>query len=392
MRRALLAGLALLTGAASAFAEPPPEVQARNVRVFDRAWDIVGRRYWDRTMHGLDWQAERSRFLPQARMAEDPRILYAAINRMIERLGDSHVYATSPERRDYARAQRRGASDGASETGFGFDAYQAGGEWVIRAVQAGSPAALAGMQIGWRLISIDGRPIDVDTHFGEGDAATLVLEDENGGRHSLSLQGAVLDPQASRRARRIGDVLVLAFDQFASGEDRWIARSLTEAAGVRGVILDLRENGGGEAGVLDRVAALFVADRQVVLRLIARRTRDERTEGPHGAWLGPIAILVGPRTASAAEALTAFLVEAGRATSLGERTAGALTAGVEHGLPDGGRLTVAEEDVRTPGGARLEGVGLVPDTIVKPTLAEQRARQDPVLDAAIAKLAQVAVR
>jgi carboxyl-terminal processing protease len=123
-----------------------------------------------------------------------------------------------------------------------------------------------------------------------------------------------------------------------------------------------------------------------VLRLIARHTQDERTTGPHRLWLGPLAVLVGPRTASAAEALTAFLAESGRAVTFGERTAGALTAGAEHGLPDGGRLTVAEEDIRTPAGARLEGVGFVPREVVEATLAQQRSGQDPVLDAAIVRL------
>jgi carboxyl-terminal processing protease len=380
-----LIALALFVGSVPVVAEPSPEVQARNVRIFDRAWTVVGRRYWDRSMHGLDWPAERARFLPRARAAEDPRALYAAINAMLGRLGDSHVYATSPERRDFMRGRRQGAGEG-EQAGFGFDAYQTDDRWVIRSVQPGGPAAAAGMQIGWTLLSVDGRPVDIDTHFGEGDTATLVLADENGGRHTLSLRGAVLAPEPSRRARRIGGMLLLAFDQFASGEDRWIARELMAAPDLRGVILDLRENEGGEAGVLDRVAALFVAERQVVLRLRARRTQDERTTGRHAAWLGPLAVLVGPRTASAAEALAAFLDESGRAATLGERTAGALTAGSEHALPDGGRLTVAEQDIRTPRGARLEGVGFVPRSIVTATLTQRRRGLDPVLEAAIARL------
>lgn len=385
MRRLALLGFALLGLVAPAAAEPPPHAQTRNARIFERVWGIVGRRYWDRSMHGLDWTAERDRFLPQARAAIDARALYAVINAMLERLGDSHVRATSPERWDFTRARGR---DGGEETGFGFDAYQAEGAWVIRAVQPGGPAAVAGMQIGWRLLLVNNRPVDIDAHFGEGDTATLLLEDENGGRHTLTLRGELLEKQPHRRARRFGDVLLLAFDQFAGGEDSWITRELTAAADVHGVVLDLRENDGGEAGVLDRVAALFVADRQVVLRLTGRRTQDERTAGRHGVWGGPLAVLVGPRTASAGEALTAFLDESGRAATFGERTAGALTAGVEHGLPDGGLLTVAEQDIRTPGGARLEGVGFVPRTIVTATLSEQRAGQDPVLAAAIAWLRQ----
>lgn len=384
MKRAVL-GLALVLAAvpASAQIQPLVQQQARNTAVFEKAWSIVGRRYWDRSMRGLDWQAERARFLPQARAATDTRALYLVLNAMLDRLGDSHVYATSPERTGYDRERRAGEG----ESGFGFDAYQANGAWWIRAVQAGSPAAEAGMAIGWKLVSVGGRPVDVDAHFGDGDSADLVLEDENGVVHRMRLHGAPLPPEPSRRARRLGGgVLLLAFDQFAGGDDRWIARELAAVPRPRAVILDLRENEGGEAGVLDRIAGMFVAERRVVLRLSARRTREETTRGS-GRWLGPLAVIVGPRTASAGEALAAFLDEARRAETVGERTAGALTAGSEHRLPDGGRLTVAEQDVRTAGGARLEVVGFLPRHPVAPTLAQLRRGEDPALSQAVALVA-----
>lgn len=376
MRAACLA--ILLALASPAMAAPAADLQARNERVFDRAWSLVEQRYWDRGLHGLDWAAERARFLPAARNAADSHALYAAINAMLDRLGDSHVYAVSPERRAFSRAAGEG------ESGFGFDAYEADGRWVIRAVEAGGPAARAGMEIGWTLLAVDGRPVNVDAHFGDSDTATLLLADETGKRHMLRLTGEPLDPQPSRRARTLpGGVLVLAFDQFASGDDRWLRREITQASEPSAIILDLRENEGGEADVLDRIAGLFVPGRQVVLRLNARTERREQSRGDV-IWPGPLALLIGPRTASAAEALAAFLAETGRAETIGERTAGALTAGVEHRLPDGGRLTVAEYDIRTPAGTRLEGVGLTPRHVVKPTLAQARAGVDPVLAKAVA--------
>lgn len=376
----IAAWLALATPAIAA--PPPSNQQAANLRTFDSAWSIVGRRYWDRTMHGIDWAETRAAFRPQARDAAGTRQLYAVINAMLDRLGDSHVYATSPERRVFNRAQDK---DG-TESGFGFDAYWAKSGWLVHAVQAGGPAAAAGMQIGWKLVTVDGRPVDIDDHFGTGDKADLVLQDENGGLHAMTLQGISLPVVPSRRARRLGGgVLLLAFDQFAPGEDRWLRRELA-APPPRAVILDLRENEGGAADILDRIAGLFFSERRVILRLSARRTRDETARGT-AVWLGPLALLVGPRTASAAEALAAFLDEAGRALTVGEQTAGALTAGTEHRLPGGGQLTVAEFDIRTPAGNRLEGVGFRPAYPVTPTLRQLRTGQDPVLDDAIALLA-----
>ena len=71
-------------------------------------------------------------------------------------------------------------------------------------------------------------------------------------------------------------------------------------------------------------------------------------------------MIVGPDTASAAEILAFFLGESGRAYTVGERSAGSVTGGVDHDLPGGGRLTVAEYDIRTANGTRLEGNGFTP--------------------------------
>jgi C-terminal processing protease CtpA/Prc len=99
-------------------------------------------------------------------------------------------------------------------------------------------------------------------------------------------------------------------------------------------------------------------------------------------------VLIGPNSASGAEALAALIDETRRGPTIGERTAGALTGASDYHLPDGGELTIAEFDIRTPGGQRLEGVGLKPRIPVTPTLADRRAGRDPVLDRARALLAR----
>jgi C-terminal processing protease CtpA/Prc len=123
---------------------------------------------------------------------------------------------------------------------------------------------------------------------------------------------------------------------------------------------------------------------------VRRIERRENVQKLHGigarAYVGPLAILVGPDSASGAEALAALVDESGRGVTVGERTAGALTGASEYKLPDGGQLSVAEFDIRTPAGRRLEGVGLEPHIAVKPTLADRRAGRDPVLARALVEV------
>ncbi len=266
----LLAGSAVAGGARN---EPI------NERVFDRAWTLVADRYWDRTMGGNDWDAIRDRYYPQAIAARDEKQLYAAINRMLDQLDDSHVYATSP---------------------------------------------------------------------GELRSSKAPPEDR--------------DMPAARRATRLdGGLLLLRFNQFDPGDDRWIRDEIRAMEGLRGVILDLRDNAGGRDDVLDRIAGLFTTRKALLIRLNGRRDIEETTRGAGpDAYQGPLAVIVGPDTGSAAEILAFFLGESGRAYSVGERSAGTVTGGVDHDLPGGGRLTVAEYDIRTANGTRLEGNGFTP--------------------------------
>lgn len=192
-----------------------------------------------------------------------------------------------------------------------------------------------------------------DSHVYATSPADLAWSEESREERDL--------PPSRRMTRLEGGLLLLAFDQFDPGDDRWIRRSIAETPDLRGVILDLRDNGGGRDDVLDRIAGLFTPRRELLVRLTGKRAIEETTRGAGpNAYGGPLAVIVGPDTASAAEILAFFLDENGRAFTVGEQSAGAVAGGVDYGLPGGGRLTVAEYDVRTANGTRLEGAGFTP--------------------------------
>lgn len=380
MPRPLLMLFAALALAAPSIAKAPPRYEATlNARVFDRAWSLVERRYWDPAMRGLDWETVRDRFRPRAVAATNERAFYAVLNAMLDTLDDSHVYATGPSRLrridDRARA-------GSGAIGLGFAAVEEDDGWWISAIAPGSPSDRAGIRVGWRLLSVDDRPVDVDYQPNGGADVTLALEDEQGVRRQIGLRPAEYAAQYDWRATSLPNhVLLLTLDSFDPGADRWLVRQLSATPAA--VIIDVRENGGGDSAVLDRLAGAFFPAKRPVLRFTSRRERTEWTKGAgRGSFTGPLVILVGRRTASAAEAFAALMAESGRATIVGERTAGRLTGATYHKLPDGGELSLAEYDVRTPGGRRIEGVGVLPDYIV-PTPLAQRGRQDGALSRAI---------
>ena len=377
------AWIALAALGLAAAAPPPPSDPAR---VFDQVWTAVERHYWDPSLHGIDWGAARERYRPQALAAPDSATLYAVLNRMLGLLHDSHVFAIPPAEVRYEASRDAGEA----QASFGFASYEEGGSWLVYAVTADSPAARAGVRPGWKLVSIDGRPVDVDRHPVEGQRSRLVFRDIAGQPRALDLAAASAIPQPQVRARRLaGDVLLVTLDGFGGRDDRRIAAALQGGPEPAAVILDLRDNDGGEEEAAARVAGLFFAEKHTLLRRIDRH-REEKVpiEGAGGrSFTGPMAVLVGPRSASAAEALAALLDESGRAESVGERTAGALTGASLEPLADGGQLSLADFDVRTPGGRRVEGVGFTPSHVVRTTPADMAAGRDPVLAAALRLIA-----
>jgi len=376
----LIASLVLV--AAPLGAAVPAYTPDLEARVFDRAWTLVAKHYWDRTKTGEAWADARDHFRPIALRAPDRPTFYTVLGEMLASLGDSHVYAIDPVQ--IAIGKSRDA--GRAAQGFGFTMLpDDDGRWLVTRVLAGSSASMAGVQIGWEVKAVNGKPIDIDYQPIQDEVANVDFADENGADHPLRLTAAMQDPLPVRRAVRLaGNVLLVALDGFNRGDDKWLARTLEDGPSPSAVILDLRDNDGGDADVIARVAGLFFEDDRPLVRRIERKENVQKLHGTGDrAYAGPLAVLVGPDSASGAEALAALVDESGRGTTVGERTAGALTGASEYKLPDGGQLSVAEFDIRTPAGKRLEGVGLEPRIPIKPTLADRRAGRDPVLDRAL---------
>jgi carboxyl-terminal processing protease len=373
MRRLLILLTLLTTAAAPAPTSPDTRM---NARVFDRVWTLVAKRYWDPTLHGVDWQAARASFRPQALAARDNRTLYEVIERMLDRIGDSHVYAYSP-------TQTAGSDDGS----VGFVSVIEDGAWRVLSVDRDSPAARAGVMEGWQLLSIDGQvPARDDPPPANGALQTYVFVDATGARRAIPLRAVQLPPDQIVDATRLaGNVLLLRIDDFDPGIDRWVFRQLSQAP--RAVILDLRENDGGDAAVTARVAGAFFAKKRVMLVRTGRDAgEDEVRATGDRAYSGPLVVLVGRRSASAAEAFAALIGGSGRGTTVGERTAGALTGAEHFRLPDGGELSVATSDVHMPDGMRIEGVGYKPEITVPWPVAGRRVGIDPQLERALATL------
>ncbi|WP_122464681.1 S41 family peptidase [Brevundimonas lutea] len=371
----------------------PPAVQpqdgsaerhALNARVYDAATSYVGRLFYRRDFGGLDWPAEAAARRAQVVSAESEADFYLGLKALIDRLNDDHTNVHSPTSRARIVARRRGEQ----AAGHGFEVRPEGdARWVSR-VTPDSPAALAGIEPGWQVISIDGGPPHLGPSARLGDATTFVFESRDGRRHTHSLVGAEV-PSWPRRSYELRDdgVAVVRFDDFDPPTLEWADGLFADFAVTppRGLVIDLRTNGGGYFNITALMLA-HLFDRSIEVaewdgRLINRRWRADGSATP---YRGPVAVLTGPASASGAEVFAAVVREEGRGKLIGETTRGAVIGTRTIDLPDGGALSVGMIDMITPDGDRIEGHGVAPDLAVPNDWDAVLRGDDLALDAAIA--------
>ncbi len=250
---------------------------------------------------------------------------------------------------------------------------RAGEPYVVRSVLAEMPAAAAGIVGGERLVAVDGRlcdgvPLAEFLRWLRGEPGSKVAIDllAAGAMRRVELVrmrieaptvfGAVCEPDRRMRHRlpgtAVGYVRITSFTEPTAAE---FARALAAARGegCRALIVDLRTNGGGLAA-----SAIALADQLLdggeVVRFVGRDDEKRHVATPGGELELPLALLVGPQTASAAEVLAAALQDHRRAVVVGARSFGKGSAQRLFPLQHGGGLKLTVERWLRPSGGSIE--------------------------------------
>ena len=265
-------------------------------------------------------------------------------------------------------------------------------------VNAGSPAAAAGVQPGDRIVSVSG----VDVHGQRVAFVNARLRGPVGSRVVVGVQGpgAAAPRQVELTRAPIampilvpedvgGGIVRLALRRFSGSAPRLLAAALDERAprGLRAVVLDLRDDPGGLLTAAVEVAELFLEPRRLVSYTEGRVrssnmrfTARARGEGKPGYLTEPLAVLVNEESGGAAEIVAAALQDWGRATVVGAKTAGHGSIQKIVDLSSGASIKLTNAFFFTPKGHRIQDRGVTPDELV-PSVADLRA--DPPLRRAI---------
>ncbi|HKU91525.1 MAG TPA: S41 family peptidase, partial [Steroidobacteraceae bacterium] len=277
---------------------------------------------------------------------------------------------------------------------------------IVDDVRPGSAADRAGITPGWALpflsTTVDKDGIRFTGTFLEltGDAAqtlertghppgaaTAGPQDpytlEHGAKHQYEpdLSPTRTDFETRRLA---GNVTYLRFDHFFAGDIMSRAFDAIDSAGPEGMIIDLRHNRGGVMTQLQRFLGRLLGNDVDIGRLrVGESTSRMRTWRWGSIYQGPVIMLIGPQSMSAAEIAAAAVQDHKRGLVIGRMSSGAVLNGRKYPLPDGGTIMVPVQDYYRAANRRIEGVGVEPDVRVLATLEDVRAHRDPALDRAL---------
>jgi carboxyl-terminal processing protease len=247
-----------------------------------------------------------------------------------------------------------------------------------------SPAERSGLKSGELIVavgsrSLHGLPADTATALIKGPPGTdvkLTVKPAHGRPHTLTIARALIsEPVVASTMRtvhgvKLGWVYLATFSEGSAAEVRSAVEKLLKQ-GARGLVFDLRADGGGLVSEARLIASIFIPSGVIV----TTRGRSQPTivlTAAGGAIPSsiPMVVLVDRDTASASEIVTAALQDHRRATVVGTHTYGKGVFQELEPLSGGGAIKITVGEYFTPNGRNLggggvrEGAGIAPEVAV----------------------------
>ncbi len=292
---------------------------------------------------------------------------------------------------DKTEAEEFNKSLSGQVSGIGSEIGVRAGQPTILRVISGSPADRAGLKAGDIFVRVNSSDVagqDASTVADKvrGDVGTSVRLTMKRGDTTTDYtltRAQVTDPSVRWSVDgNIGILKITRFDTDTGDLAKQAANAFKQKA-VKGVIVDLRDNGGGYVTAAQEVASLWLNDQVVFTAKTGGKVVDTVKSDASPTLNGmKTVVLVNGGTASASEIVSGALQDYGVATLVGEKTYGKGTEQKVIDLSDGAVLKVTIARWYTPKGKNITQEGITPNTIVKLTSDDTDASRDPQLDAA----------
>jgi carboxyl-terminal processing protease len=366
---------------------------------FDTIWQTVNENHYDSTFGGVDWKAIHARYDTLMRGIRDDADFMRLMNEMLLELGLSH-YAVF-------RTEHMAASGSPllSEGGLGLDIRLLDDRAVVSSVTPEFPSALAGLQPGFVIESINGIPTDsmieeatadLPPHLNERGRLNTVADKianrffgapgtqvKLGYRDAADSVAEITIQMKARPGKTIlsddfpplfvdfavrrldGDIGYVRFSAFLPPVDERFIATVDSMAALKGLIIDIRGNPGGSHEIGEAIASKLIQEETLFSVFRYRDRTDKIVLQPNPPLFGgPVVILIDVMNGSASERFSACMQSIGRAVIIGEQSPGLVGPSEIKALPNGASFMFLVAQSLTPDGTVLEGHGVIPDIAV----------------------------
>ncbi len=362
-----------LTGAGIHLSQGHAFFKSNPNEIVDEVWQAVNRNYLDATFNQEDWMAVRTEYV-RDRTYANPEAAYAAIEEMLEKLGDPYTRFLKP---DEFRNMQIDTSGELTGVGIQLGQDEETKDLVVVAPIEDSPAFSAGVLARDKIVAIDGKSTEgmdindavklIRGPVGTTVTLTIARDDETLQfpirRDRIELH-PVRQEERKEKGIHLGYIRLTQFNGNAAVEMRDAIKEL-EKADVGGYILDLRSNPGGLLFSSIEIARMWLDEGTIVSTVNRQGEVDRQVAKGKPLTERPLVVLVDGGSASASEILSGALQDLDRATLVGTKTFGkGLVQSVRH-LGDGSGLAVTVAKYLTPSGRDINKLGIEPDIIVE---------------------------
>lgn len=360
---------------------------------YDEVWTIINNEFYDKTYNRQNWNSWKNKYNNKLKTEDDA---VTAINIMVQSLDDPYSHFILP-------AQNKAAMDNLAGKAFGLGLYLqiSNNKLKIIGVEENSPAIKAGLKDGDIIesinnVSIKELPNDKALNLLNGkvgDKFVLKINRKNEEKKDYTLtyeeyeiDSIDLEPEKSN-VKIPNDIIYAKIDSFGN---RRVAHQLyKEIKGkqnLKGLILDLRDNGGGLVDRAATIGNMFIQNANIVTIVDRDGKEDVIKANEHLLSNVPIVVLINENSASASEILAAAFKDTKRAILVGKKTFGKGIVQDVKKLSEGAGFIVTTKKYLTPNGDNIHKIGVKPDIEVEYPYYMYQLGYDPQLSKAISIL------
>jgi len=339
---------------------------------FWQAWDIVHEQYVDQPV-------------------DDEELMRGAIQGMLQSLGDDHTSYMDPFTYEQSTSHLQGEYEGIGATVDTTAEYL-----TIISPMPNSPAERAGLKAGDQVIAVDG--VDMTGVEGElvrrrviGPAGTeVVLTIKREGVEApfeVTVERARIVMASVESEMLENNIAYVRLNTFGDDTADELEEALRELLrqNPTGLILDLRNNGGGYLDTAIDVASQFIDDGVILYEDYGNGQRQTYNAKGRGlATKIPMVVLINEGSASASEIVAGAIQDHNRGKLIGTTSFGKGSVQIVTRLVnDQGAIRVTIARWLTPDERTIHQLGLTPDLEVEITEADIEAERDPQLETAV---------